>query len=244
MCARRSRALDAATALTTFGRGQAPTERRQPRQALAAPGRGATGLTDRGRPAFEAAAQVGDAAAPGALQARPSKTELKKVAHDMQKLGDAMAALSNERLAALPIDEVLRDAIVVLRRTRSHEGLRRQRQYVGKLMRRADIEPLAQAVAEAQLGSARQTLALHQAEALRLELVADDEALTRFMTQHPDADAQQLRSLIRAARKEAALLPEQRHGRAWRELFQFIKPYVQASPAHAQAQAQVQARTP
>ncbi|MFM8345462.1 MAG: DUF615 domain-containing protein, partial [Betaproteobacteria bacterium] len=61
----------------------------------------------------------------------------------------------------------------------------------------ADIEPLAQAVAEAELGSARQTLALHQAEALRLSLVADDQALTEFMAQHPGCDAQQLRSLIR-----------------------------------------------
>ena len=139
---------------------------------------------------------------------------------------DALAAMSPERLAALPMDESLRDAIAELRRTRSHEGLRRQRQYVGKLMRQADIEPLAQAVAEAQLGSARQTLALHQAEALRLQLVGDDGALTRFMADHPGADAQQLRSLIRAARKEAALPPEQRHGRAWRDLFQFIKPFV------------------
>jgi ribosome-associated protein len=88
------------------------------------------------------------------------------------------------------------------------------------------ISELAQAVAEAQLGSARQTLALHQAEALRLQLVGDDGALTRFMADHPGADAQQLRSLIRAARKEAALPPEQRHGRAWRDLFQFIKPFV------------------
>jgi ribosome-associated protein len=69
-------------------------------------------------------------------------------------------------------------------------------------------------------------MALHRAEALRLELVGDDGALTRFMSEHPGCDVQQLRSLIRAARKEAALPPEQRHGRAWRDLFQFIKPYV------------------
>lgn len=227
MCARRSKALDAATALTALGRGQAQAERRQPRQAMAAPGRGHTGVPDHARDLGGSAdehAQDGH----DARDERPSKTELKKVAHDMQTLGDALAALSPDRLAALPMDETLRDAIVELRRTRSHEGLRRQRQYVGKLMRHADIEPLAQAVAEAQLGSARQTLALHQTEALRLELVSQDDALTRFLSQHPGCDAQQLRSLIRAARKEAALPPEQRHGRAWRDLFQFIKPYVQA----------------
>jgi len=228
MCARRSKALDAATALTALGRGQAPTDRRQPRQALAAPGRGATGITDHSRTGAGPGPEGSDAEEADGRDDRPSKTELKRAAHDMQTLGDALAALSNERLAALPMDELLRDAIVELRRTRSHEGRRRQRQYVGKLMRQADIEPLAQAVAEAELGSARQTLALHQAEALRLSLVADDQVLTEFMAQHPGCDAQQLRSLIRAARKEAALPPQQRHGRAWRELFQFIKPYVQA----------------
>jgi ribosome-associated protein len=57
-------------------------------------------------------------------------------------------------------------------------------------------------------------------------LVADDEALTRWLAEHPDSDAQQLRSLIRNARKDAALPPEQRHGRAWRELFQFLKPVL------------------
>jgi ribosome-associated protein len=222
MCARRSKALDAAAALTALGRGQTKPERRQPRQAMAAPGRVHFEVHDQGhdmdgaRPADDGADDDG----------RQSKTALKKAAHDMQTLGDALAAMSPERLAALPMDESLRDAIAELRRTRSHEGLRRQRQYVGKLMRQADIEPLAQAVAEAQLGSARQTLALHQAEALRLQLVGDDGALTRFMADHPGADAQQLRSLIRAARKEAALPPEQRHGRAWRDLFQFIKPFV------------------
>jgi ribosome-associated protein len=227
MCARRSKALDAATALTVLGRGLASSELRQPRQALAAPGRGATGLANQQRRAPVPAAQAFDPDAPEAREARPSKTELKKVAHDMQVLGDALAAQSNERLAALPMDEVLREALLELRRTRSREGLRRQRQLVGKLMRMADIEPLAQAVAEAQLGSARQTLALHQAEALRQDLVTKDDALTQFLAQHPGCDVQQLRSLIRAARKEAALPPEQRHGRAWRDLFQFIKPYVQ-----------------
>lgn len=220
MCARRSKALDAAAALTALGKGEGKPEKRQPRQAMAAPGRVHFDVHDDGADPSSNGEEEGDD--------RPSKTALKKAAHDMQTLGDALAAMSPERLAALPMDDTLRDAIAELRRTRSHEGLRRQRQYVGKLMRHADIEPLAQAVAEAQLGSARQTLALHKAEALRLELVGDDAALTRFMAEHPGCDAQQLRSLIRAARKEAALPPEQRHGRAWRDLFQFIKPYVVA----------------
>jgi ribosome-associated protein len=147
---------------------------------------------------------------------RPSKTVLKQQAHERQALGEALAALTEARLSAIAMPEALR----------SHEGRRRQRQLIGKLMRQADIAPLQEAVAEAQLGRAQDALALHRAEHWRVELVADDEALTRWLAEHPDSDAQQLRSLIRNARKDAALPPEQRHGRAWRELFQFLKPVL------------------
>jgi ribosome-associated protein len=160
---------------------------------------------------------------------RPSKTALKREAHDLQRLGEALAALSDERLAALAMPAELLDAVVQLKRTRSHEGRRRQLQYVGKLMRRADVEPLREAVAQTQLGTARDALALHQAERWREELARDDDALTRWLAAYPDSDAQRLRSLVRNARREAALPPEQRHGRAWRELFRFIRPHLDAS---------------
>jgi ribosome-associated protein len=157
------------------------------------------------------------------LVERPSKSALKREAHEQQAIGEALAALSDAVLAATEMPDALRDAIVALRRTRSHEGRRRQLQYVGKLMRSADIAPLREAVAAAQLGRARDALALHRAEHWRDELVAGDDALTRWTSEHPQTDLQQLRTLIRNARKEGALPVEQRHGRAWRELFQFIK---------------------
>ena len=160
---------------------------------------------------------------------RPSKTALKRQAHEQQALGEALAALPDARLAALEMPEALRDALHEYQRTRSHEGRRRQRQHIGKLMRQADLAPLQEAVAEAQLGRAHDALALHRAEHWRVELMANDEALTRWLAEHPATDAQQLRTLIRNARRDAALPPEQRHGRAWRELFQFLKPVLVAS---------------
>src|SRR5688572_4455609 len=158
---------------------------------------------------------------------RPSKSELKRQAHALQDLGEALLELPDERLAALPMSETLLDAVRQLKRTRSHEGRRRQMQYVGKLMRGADTEPLREAVAALQLGRAQDTLSLHRAERWRDELLAEDDALARWIASHPQTDAQQLRSLVRAARKDAATPPEQRHGRAYRELFQFIKQAVQ-----------------
>jgi len=95
-------------------------------------------------------------------------------------------------------------------------------------MRRADPEPLREAVAAMQLGRAKDALALHEAERWRSELIADDAALTRWTAAHPEADLQQLRSLVRAARKDAAAMPEQRSGRAYRDLFKFIKQQLSA----------------
>ena len=93
-------------------------------------------------------------------------------------------------------------------------------------MRDVDAGPLREAVAEARLGSARDTLLLHEAERWRDALLADDDAMTRWLQAHADCDAQRLRSLVRAARREAALPPEQRNPRSHRELFQFIRPLL------------------
>jgi ribosome-associated protein len=157
---------------------------------------------------------------------RPSKTRLKKASHDLQELGAALAALPEQRLAALPMPESLLEALREWKRTRSHEGRRRQLQYVGKLMRGVDAEPLREAVAESRLGSARAALALHRAERWRTELLASDEAATRWGAEHPQSDLQQLRQLVRSARRDAAAAPELRSGRAYRELFRFIREHI------------------
>jgi ribosome-associated protein len=154
---------------------------------------------------------------------RPSKTRQKQVSHELQELGEAAVALPDARLEGLAIDDTLLDAIRQYKKTKTFEGRRRQMQYIGKLMRRHDVEPIRQAVTDMQLGRAKDSLALHQAERWRAELIADDDAATRWIAAHPETDVQQLRSLVRAARKDAALVPEKRSGRAFRELFQFIK---------------------
>ncbi len=159
-----------------------------------------------------------------AADTRPSKSQLKRDSHSLQALGAELVELSAERLAALEIPELLRDAIVEYRRTRSHEGRRRQMQFIGKLMRRTDEETLREAVAASKIGSARETLALHEAERWRAGFVADDGTVERWVNQHPDTDVQHLRSLVRAARRDAAgLPPEARQPKSFRELFQFIR---------------------
>jgi len=169
---------------------------------------------------------------------RPSKTQLKKAMHELQSLGEELLALPDARLQSLPMPESLRLALQELKRTRSHEGRRRQLQYVGKLMRSADAEPLREAVAAQQLGSARDTLALHEAERWRDRLLTSDNALTEWLALHPQSDAQGLRTLIRNARREApeAAPPESagrapRKGRSYRELFRTLSEQLREAGA-------------
>jgi ribosome-associated protein len=154
---------------------------------------------------------------------RPSKTQLKKAMHELQDLGEALVALPEERVAVLALPEPLMAALQEFRRTRSHEGRRRQMQFIGKLMRRIDPEPIRQAVAAMRLGHAKDALTLHQAESWRKRMIESDDTMTGWAAEFPASDLQQLRSLIRAARKDTAVAPELRSGRAYRELFQFIK---------------------
>lgn len=159
-------------------------------------------------------------------EGRPSKSQLKRESQDLQELGEAVAALPDGRLADAPMPQALRDAVLEYHRTRTHEGRRRQMQYIGKLMRGADVEPLREAVAAARLGTAKDALRLHEAERWRTTLLADNEALTRWALEHPGSDLQHLRSLLRAARTEvrpeAAAGQSTRQTRSFRELFQFI----------------------
>jgi len=167
---------------------------------------------------------------------RPSKSQRKKDSAQLQELGRELSLMPPDRLVPLNLEEPLLDALTELRRTKTHEGRRRQLQYVGKLMRQADEAPLREAVAQFKLGSARDTWTLHEAERWREALLVDDEALTRWAHSHPHSDLQQLRSLLRAARSSAAAEPVNtasshgatRHSRAYRELFQFLRQHLSA----------------
>lgn len=155
---------------------------------------------------------------------RPSKSALKRASHELQELGEQLLAMPDSRLDDIEMPERLREALADYKKTKSFEGRRRQLQFIGKVIRSVDPEPLREAVASFQLGHAKDALSLHEAERWRAELIADEkDALTRWVESFPDTDMQQLRALIRSARKDAALEPEKRSGRGFRELFQFIK---------------------
>ncbi|MDB5886001.1 MAG: hypothetical protein JWR74_2172 [Polaromonas sp.] len=157
----------------------------------------------------------------------PSKTQLKAEADEKQALGEALLTLRTDLMARLDLPDKLLDALKEARRITNFEGRRRQMQFIGKLMRPLDTEPIRAAIDEQANGSADLTLALHLAEQWRDKLVAADEALSQWLTDYPDTDSQQLRALIRQARKDIAK-PETpgeapRHGKSYREIFQLVK---------------------
>lgn len=156
----------------------------------------------------------------------PSKTQLKAEADEKQALGEALLTLRADLMARLDLPEKLLDAIAQAKKITNFEGKRRQMQFIGKLMRPLDTEPIRAAIDEQKNGSAQLTLALHLAEQWRDKLIASDDALGGWLAEHPDTDAQQLRALVRQARKDAK--PEKpgeapRHGKSYREIFQLVR---------------------
>lgn len=167
---------------------------------------------------------------------RPSKSQVKREMHALLDLGKRLIELSDDRLKQLDLGEPLLAAIKDVKRISptAREGRRRQIHYVGKLMRNVDPEPILKQLDVWENGSKEETRAMHRLEALRDLLLRDDDALTEFMNEFSGADIQQLRTLIRAARKEAEKNstlaqgqdPQRKHYRA---LYQYIKTLVDLS---------------
>ncbi len=184
-----------------------------------------------------------------------TKTDLKREMEALQALGTELLTLRSDLLARLQLPEKLQEALDEARRITNFEGKRRQMQFVGKLMRKLEDDTVAAiraALDEQRSGSAAEKLALHQAEHWRDRLIADDDALPRWLEQFPDTDTQQIRALIRQARKDAppenkaavsqGLAP--RKGRAYRELFQLVREHMAHAQAHNEASSETHHEEP
>lgn len=154
---------------------------------------------------------------------RPSKSQLKREMTALQELGEELVAQPKDRVMRVPMPEDVREAILECQRIKDHEGRRRQLQYVGRKMRTLEEDEVAaiQRTLDSWKGASKaETAALHALERRREKLLADDNALTELKGQYPDVDVQQLRTLIRNARKEQA---ENKPPKAYREIFQILK---------------------
>jgi len=167
------------------------------------------------------ASAADDAAGP------PSKTARKKAMHDLQAMGEALVELDPARLAALDLPERLVDAIASARTITKHEGRRRQMQYVGRLMRDVDPQPIAEALAALERGTTVERAHFAALERWRTRLLDDAEGLAEFAAAHPGADRVALAALVAEARAERV-----RGGppHKYRALFRELKRIFDAPP--------------
>ncbi len=152
-----------------------------------------------------------------------SRTKKKQQVEELQKLGAALIELPAVTLDALELPAQLLAAVRDAQRFTSHGARRRQVQFIGKIMRKIDPQPVRAAVEAITNQSATARARQMRLEQWRERLIADDAVLTEFAGAHAGADLQEMRTLIRNARKEIA---ESKPPRARRELFRVIRAFL------------------
>jgi len=154
-------------------------------------------------------------------EVQPSRTQRKRADHELQALGQALVAVSEENLAELDLPERLRDAIMAARRISRFGALRRQMQYIGRLMREeGDAETIRNRLDAWNGVSVAETARLHLIERWRLRLLQDGTAIEELIAEYPRADVQQLRTLIRNTKRET---DTNKPPKSFRDLFQALR---------------------
>lgn len=152
-----------------------------------------------------------------------SKSEIKRDAEHLKKLGENLINLTPANLEKIPLDDTLRDAIALAQRLRL-EARRRQIQYIGKLLRNLDPEPIQEALDKVENRHNQQLALLQKLEQTRDQLLEQgDGALNPLLAEYPNLDRQHLRNLIRAAQKEKQANKPPKN---YREIFQYLKQMI------------------
>ncbi|MBW7981663.1 ribosome biogenesis factor YjgA [Enterobacillus tribolii] len=149
-----------------------------------------------------------------------SKSEIKRDAEALKDLGAELVELGKNSLDRIPLDEDLRSAIELAQRI-TREGRRRQLQLIGKLLRARDPEPIQIALDKLKNRHNQQVALFHKLEQLRDRLIAEgDDVIPVVLELYPQADRQQLRSLVRNAQKEKAA---NKPPKSARQIFQYLR---------------------
>ncbi|MBV8658766.1 MAG: DUF615 domain-containing protein [Burkholderiales bacterium] len=149
-----------------------------------------------------------------------SKSQMKREMTALQDLGVALIALTKGQLKKLDLPDTLMTAVLDAQKITSNSAIKRQRQYIGRLMRDVDPAPIQAFLDTLRGENDQQTAWLHQIEQTRDALLADDKEVAKLVDDHPGIDIQALRQQVRNARAERAGNKPPKHYRA---LFQFLK---------------------
>lgn len=129
-----------------------------------------------------------------------SKSEIKRDAEELKRLGAELADRENalDKIPLIPTCATPSNSP-----SESKEGRRRQLQLIGKMLRNRDVDPIRQALDKLKNRHNQQVALFHKLEQIRDRLIDDgDDAVAEVLNLWPEADRQQLRSLIRNAKKE------------------------------------------
>jgi ribosome-associated protein len=152
----------------------------------------------------------------------PSKSSRKRAAHAAQDLGEELIRMRDSELESLDLPESLVDAVREARRITSRGGLARQRQYIGKLMRDVDPEPIHAFLASRNTVTARDAERFKRVEGWRERLIVEGApALAELERGRPGLDHDEWARRVSAAREERARTAAT--GAAGRELFRALR---------------------
>ncbi|MHC6031271.1 ribosome biogenesis factor YjgA [Neisseria meningitidis] len=154
-----------------------------------------------------------------------SKTQMKKQMNGLQDLGMELTKLSSDTLKKIGLDEELFEAIATYKKITSNSALKRQAQFIGRLMRDTDPAPIEAYLAKLRGDNMAHNAFLQRVEQARSRLLADDGAITQFMADFPQADAGKLRTLIRNTKKEQE---QNKPPKNFRALFQELKTVMES----------------
>jgi ribosome-associated protein len=155
------------------------------------------------------------------LPPEPSKSQRKRDLDELKQLGRELLGFSDDALRQLLLPENLLEALRTAQKIKAHGALKRQLQYIGKLLREVDDSPIREAIESRDRQHETHTREFHRLEALRDHLLTgDDAALAEAKARFPQADRQHLRKLVRQARREHA---ENQPPRAARQLFRYLR---------------------
>jgi ribosome-associated protein len=153
-------------------------------------------------------------------EARASKSARKRDAASLQELGVQLAALPDREIDDLGLPDNLSTALRDLRRLPTHGAQLRQRQYIGKLMRNIDPEPVLAKLKERKQRHDGEIRHFQKIEGWRDRLLKEPDAIDQLLEEYPVADRAELSRLVAKAEKERM---EQRPPSAARELFAFLR---------------------
>jgi len=149
---------------------------------------------------------------------RPSKTKQKRKMEELQNIGKALVELPKDLLKKLDLPESLRDQVLEARKISQNGAKRRQLQFIGKIMRNIEVEPIQIQLDQLKQPSAQKVKLLHAAESWRNKMINNENGFEEFIALYPNVDSKKLEEMISSCRG----VVNSRSKSSYRNLFKII----------------------